>query len=288
MRVSCAAAGASAPASEVSARAAGGGLRRPAHHGHLQRQRHAEMQRRVDQAGAAPAGELDQPRAQRPAHRAGEAAEQREVGDRPARRVAVHPAERGEHRVVQAGAHAETEHRPGGEIDRQRRREPDAGEPERIAQRARRQHRPPAAPIDHPADLRRDQPGDQQPERGAAHHEAERPAGVGDDRLGEHRRKIERGAPGEHLRDAERRDDDAAVRLADRSLRIEIGRHHAPPTAPVQCMRREFDARWVIHSRCSMVWLPWRRSGPTGLSAARYYVHVRRSQPPAPGRSEPV
>ena len=68
--------------------------------------------------------------------------------------------------------------------------------------------------IDDAADLRRDQARDQQTDRGAADHKAERPAGVLDDRLGKHRGKIERRAPGQNLRDAERGDDDAAIERA--------------------------------------------------------------------------
>ncbi len=96
-------------------------------------------------------------------------------------------------------------------IDRQRRRKTDADETRGIKQRTRQQHRAPAMAVDDAADLRRDQSGDQQAERGAADHVAERPAGVVHDRLGKDRRKIERGAPGEDLGDAERGDDDAAV-----------------------------------------------------------------------------
>ena len=78
-----------------------------------------------------------------------------------ARRAAIHAAERGKHGVIKPRPHAEAEHRPGREIDRQRRRKADAGQAGGIAERTRQQHRPPAVFVDDAADLRRDQPRDQ-------------------------------------------------------------------------------------------------------------------------------
>ena len=193
------------------ARAGRSGAGRCADNGHLQRHDQKQMQPRIDKAGRAPAGMLDHEGAERPADGAGKSAEQREIGDRRARLAAVHASERGENRVVKAGAHAEADQHPGGEIHRQRWRSADTGKPRRIAKRAREQHRPPPAFVDDAADLRGNQAGNQKPERGAGDHVAERPAGFGDDRLGKHRRKIERGAPGQDLANAQRRDDDAAI-----------------------------------------------------------------------------
>ena len=157
---------------------------------------------------------VDHEGAERPAHRAGKPAEQREIGDRPARLAAVEPAERGEHRIIEPGAHAEPDQGPAGEIDRQRRRQTDHHQAGGVEQRARQQQRPPAIAVDQPPDRGRDQPGDQEAQRGAADHQSERPAGILDDRPSEHRRKIERGAPGQDLGHAERGDDDAAIERA--------------------------------------------------------------------------
>ena len=48
-------------------------------------------------------------------------------------------------------------------------------------------------------------------DRHAADHPAQRPAGIRDDRLGQHGGKIERTSPGQDLSDAERGDDDRAA-----------------------------------------------------------------------------
>ena len=145
-------------------------FRQRRHHRHLQRQRNDQVQRRIDQAGAAPAEILRQKRAERPAHRRGKAAEQRQIGDRRPRVPAVELAERGEHRVVEPGAHAAAEHDPAEQIHRQIWRKPDAQKPRGIHQRRGGEHRPAAVPVDDRADLWRDQARDQQPDRGAADH----------------------------------------------------------------------------------------------------------------------
>ena len=44
------------------------------------------------------------------------------------------PAERGEHRIVEPGAHADAEQHPGDQINRQRRRKADAGQARGIEQ----------------------------------------------------------------------------------------------------------------------------------------------------------
>jgi hypothetical protein len=96
-------------------------------HHQLQRKGDDEMHRRIHQTGFAPAEGVGEERAQRPAHRAGKSAEQRQVGDRPARAVTVQPPERREGGVVESAAHAGAQHDPGDEIERQRRREANAG-----------------------------------------------------------------------------------------------------------------------------------------------------------------
>ena len=233
-------------------------FRRAADHRHLQRQRDEEMQARVNETGLAPADMLDHERAQRPADRAGKAAEQRQVGDRTARRAAIHPPERGEHRVIEPGAHADAEQHPGHQIDRQRRRQADADQAGRVEQRTRQQDRPPAAHVDDFADLRRDQPGHQQADRRAADHITQRPAGIGNDRPGEHGRKIKRGAPGQDLRNAQRGDDDAAVeRLSlQRQNVISLGRRlhafgfqHRGGRRPRKRLDQRFGGSLVLRRR---------------------------------------
>ncbi len=130
--------------------------------------------------------------------------------------AAVHAAERGEHRVVEAGAHAEADQHPAGEVDRQRRRQTGDRQTGREQQRTGQQHGPAAVTLDDAADLRRDQPGAEQRDRSAADHPGQRPAGIGDDGDRKHRREIERRAPGQDLDDAERCNDGTAVNRADR------------------------------------------------------------------------
>ena len=80
-----------------------------------------------------------------------------------------------------------------------------AEQAERADQRAAGHHDVAAVAVDRAADERRDQAGDQQAEREAAHGERQRPAALGrDQRHGQHRR-IEDRAPGDDLRDAEHR-----------------------------------------------------------------------------------
>ena len=78
------------------------GFARRAHHAHLQRKHHEQMKRGIDETRAAPTHVLDHECAQRPADRAGETAEQCEIGDWPARLAAIHAAERGEDCIVKA------------------------------------------------------------------------------------------------------------------------------------------------------------------------------------------
>jgi hypothetical protein len=184
------------------------------HHGHLQRQCDQEMQRRVDETGGTPADVIDHESAEWPADSAGKTAKQREVRDRPARATAVEPAECGEHCVIKSGAHADANQRPGDQIERQVRRKAGAGKAYGIEQRTRQQHGAPAVAVDDAPHLRRDQTGDQQSDRCAADHPAQRPAGVRDNGCREHRREIERGPPRQDLRDTQRGDDNAAIELA--------------------------------------------------------------------------
>ena len=166
-----------------------------------------------------PAGMRDQERRQRPAHGAGEPAPQRQARDRRPRRRAVEPAECRERWVVQPAAHSEAQEQPAGQVDRQRRRERQRGQPGRKQQGCQRQHRATAVAVDRGADMRRGERGDQQAEGQATDHPGERPAGAVRDRAGEHRRQVERRPPGEDLHHAEGGDHRPAASLG-----------HGPPT----------------------------------------------------------
>jgi hypothetical protein len=79
------------------------------------------MDPRIDQTSPAPSEVRDHHGRERPAYGAGKSAEQGQRRDGPARALAVEPAQGGEGGVVKTGAHADAEHQPGYEIDRQRR-----------------------------------------------------------------------------------------------------------------------------------------------------------------------
>ncbi len=109
------------------------------------------MQRRPDQAGAAPAEPIHEKGAGRPADCAGEAGEQGNAGDRIAGIAAVKAGDGGKRRFIKPEAHTDADHCPG------EREADDAG-------RRRQQHQAgceyqigagqdvtPAITIDHPA-----------------------------------------------------------------------------------------------------------------------------------------
>jgi hypothetical protein len=149
------------------------------------------MQGGIDEASTAPADGLRQECAQRPTHRAGETAEQRQVGDGSSRLLAVELPERCEHGVVEAGSHADAEHEPSQQVDRQARSESDPGKADGVEQRARSEHRSATPAIDDRPDSRCNQAGNEKADRYATNHPAQRPAGIRDDRLSEHGGKIE-------------------------------------------------------------------------------------------------
>ena len=152
------------------------------------------------------------------------------IAERPP--LAVEPAKRREGGIVETRAHAEPDHEPRRQKRRQGMRERQGEEADREEPGAHRQHRTAAAPRNGAADPRRDEAGRQQAERQAADHPGQRPARIGDDRRGEHGRQIVARAPGEDLGDAERRDDDGAVR----SL-CAIGMASAGPLTPPRDIR---------------------------------------------------
>ena len=128
-----------------------------------------------------------------------------------ARVRSVDVSERRERRVVEPGAHAGADDGPGHEIQRIVRRETEAGEAGGEQQRAARQHGTAAMAGNEAADARRHDAGDQQADRGARDHPVVAPAGIARDCRREHGQQIERRAPGQNLRDAERGDEDAAI-----------------------------------------------------------------------------
>ena len=179
----------------------------------VQRQDHQQRDGRIGQAGAAPAHLLHQQGAERPAGGACESAEQRYLGDRRAGLLAVQPAEGGEGRVVQPGAHAQAQHRPAGHEDGQGRGQPDHRQPRCQQSGAGRQHRPSAMRLDQPSHFRRDQPGDQQPERQRPADGRHRPASVRGNRRRQHRHEVVRRPPDQDLRRAEGADHDGPGRM---------------------------------------------------------------------------
>ena len=98
----------------------------PRHQGQVQRQRHGQVQRGIDEAGAAPAQAGVEPCRERPADRAGEPAEQGERGDRLPCSLAVQPPQGREGRIVEARTHGEAQDQPAGQIGRQAGRQGEA------------------------------------------------------------------------------------------------------------------------------------------------------------------
>ena len=90
-------------------------------------------------------------------------------------------------------------------------RQRQSGQARRQEARAHGQDRTTATACNGAADPGRNQTGDQQPERQAAHHPGQRPAGVGGNRLRQNRREVVGRSPGEYLRHPQHRDDDDAA-----------------------------------------------------------------------------
>ncbi len=171
----------------------------------MQRRRDEGEQAGINEIGAAPADAVEQKMRRRPAHRRGKAAGQRERGDRPPRRGAENAAERGEGGIVEVCRHRNAEHHPHANISGRACRMHDEEEAERADQRACGHGDVAAEAVDRAADVRRDEAGDQEPRREAAHGKGERPAALLGDQRQDQNRRVEDRAPGDDLRDAEHR-----------------------------------------------------------------------------------
>ena len=121
-----------------------GGLRQQA----IERKPDDEIEHRPHQAGLAPAERIVERCGQRPAHRRGEAGEQRDAGDGAARLPAVERRQGGEAGIVEPERHPDAEDRPGPEQARRPVRGGEPGEPRSQHQVGQRQHVAPAAAID--------------------------------------------------------------------------------------------------------------------------------------------
>jgi hypothetical protein len=172
----------------------------------------------------------------RPAHRGGEAAGERERGDRLAGGGAEDAAERRESRVIKRSRDGDTENEPGRKIGRRMRRDGQQRKPERAEQRSRGHHHMPAMPVDQAADRRCAEAGDQEREREAAHRERERETPFRRDQRHQQHRRIEQRPPRQNLRDAE--DDDGAPGTENEIVEFgHCGRQH--PSTPAAREKRE-------------------------------------------------
>ncbi len=177
----------------------------------IERQSGKQLHRRVDEACAAPADLGHQEGGNRPADGAGEAAEQGQGGDRRTRAVAVQAAKRREGRVIEPCPHAEPDHEPRAHIGRKGRRRRQADLAGADADGAESKHIAAAMTFDRGADSRRDQAGDQKPERQAADHPSQRPTGLCGHFRRNDRRQIVGRAPRHDLRQPKHGDDRAAA-----------------------------------------------------------------------------
>ena len=140
----------------------------------------------------------------RPADGRGEAAGQRQHGDRTARRGAEDAPERREGGIVERGREARRR-----AASRPRDRRPGASAWTSATRPSALTSDPtvittwPPCAVDRAADERRDQARGQQAERESAHGERQRPAALGRDQRHDQHRRIEDRAPGDDLRDAE-------------------------------------------------------------------------------------
>ena len=94
-------------------------LRFARHAEQIKREDHDDADRGIGGAGTAPTELLHEQCAQRPAHRAGETAKQRQMRDRTTRMLAIQAAKSGKGRIIEPGPHGEANHQPSGDEDRQ-------------------------------------------------------------------------------------------------------------------------------------------------------------------------
>ena len=165
------------------------------------------MRGRPGKAGLAPADGLQAKRRQRPADRRSKTRNERDAGDRAARGLAIDAPERAEGGIIEAIAHADAEQEPGQHQHPDRLREAEQHEPARKHQIGDRQHRPAADAVDLAADARPEQAGDHQRRRIGAENPVRGDAEIVRDRIGDQRRQIDAGGPGQRLGGAECQDD---------------------------------------------------------------------------------
>ena len=125
----------------------------------VQRQHDAGVDGCIGEAGAAPADLFYQQRAKRPADGAGEAAEQRDLGNRAVGAFAVDAAQVGKGRVILAASHADADHDPSGDVDGERGRETHDQKARSQQARAGREDHAAAVAVDQPSDAWRHQSG---------------------------------------------------------------------------------------------------------------------------------
>ena len=173
----------------------------------IDRQADQDMRRRPGKTGVTPADIFQSPGGQRPAYGRGKTRDQRDAGDGPARVVAIDAPERGEGRVVQAKSHADSEQQPGHHQHRDRIAAAEHHQSRRQRQVGSRQHRPAADQIDLPADTRAEHCRNHQRAGERGKDPVRGNAEIAPDRIGQDRRQIIAGSPGQRLRGAERRNE---------------------------------------------------------------------------------
>ena len=179
----------------------------------IKRQDHDDADCGIGGAGTAPTEPLDEQCAQRPAHGAGETAEQRQMRDRTARVLTIEAAKRGKGRIIESGPHGEADHQPRSDEDRQVRRQGLHQQADRQQDGAGSQDRATAETLDGMPDTRRHQAGNQQTQREGADDPGRGPAGVARDGSGEDRKQVVRGSPDEDLPDSNRGNDGEATTI---------------------------------------------------------------------------
>jgi hypothetical protein len=108
-------------------------------------------------------------------------------------------------------------------------RRADEDEADRQHHGAQREHRTSAMRPDGAARSRRNQTRNQERDRKAAHDMVIGPAGIADDRRGEHRQQVEGRAPGQDLQRAEHRYDQPLAAAIHRPLGAFCCHGRSPP-----------------------------------------------------------
>ena len=161
------------------------------------------QQCRINQVSTAPADSLNEKLRCRPAHSRGEAAGEREHGDRRACRAAEDPAERRKSGIVERCCHGNADRGPGGKVARDTRRPNKRNKPCGADQRADRHDHMATEAINRAAHIAGAQAADEQSDGKSGHGEGRRPAVIGGDQRYRQHRWIKQGAPGQNLGNAE-------------------------------------------------------------------------------------